>query len=92
MSKRTIENIQEDFNKLGSELLQVEIGVERLKEALTRANSDRNRLTQKLLALDNEFQSMKYSELKITEKKDDSSNQETGNAPSSPSSDQASAG
>lgn len=60
MAKRTVNDIQEDFNKIGGELIQVEITIEKFKEALTKANNDKNRLTQKLLVIDGEYQKMKY--------------------------------
>lgn len=63
MSKRTVQNIQDDFNQLGSQLLQVELTIERYKEGLTKANSDKNKFLQKLVNLDNEFQKMKYADL-----------------------------
>lgn len=84
MAKRTVEDIQSDFNELGSKLLQVELSIERFKEALTASNNDKNKFLQKLLALDNEFQKIKYSGLQVAPK------EETPNAQVSSESAQAS--
>lgn len=92
MSKRTLEDIQRDFNELGSQLLQVELGIERFKEALTKANSDKNKFMQKLVNLDNEFQSIKYAGLKVQEASSDEMAQDSGNEMVSPLSGTIAAG
>lgn len=68
MMKERVEKLQEDFNKLGSELLQVDIAIIRYKDALTNANDRKNTLMQKIIKLDDEYQKIKYSGLKVEPK------------------------
>lgn len=91
MSKRTVHDIQADFNILGTELLKTELTIERLKEALTKANSDRNRSLQKLINLDNEFQKIQYAEIQLGEQKNEAPKDQV-DAPASPAADAPTAG